>query len=173
MAEGERTRTRERGPAPGSNYERFLKSRQEFDARQKNGPVVVKKSDRQYEVNRQGRLIYYLDPITHKDTPLQDWHVFSHDIRTHSGKHRHQGGLVIYVLEGRGYSVVDGERVNWKKGDLVLLPIKPEGVEHQHFNLMPGEPCHWVAFVNFPIFDYLASEFTQVALSPEFQSQTT
>ena len=80
--------------------------------------------------------------MTFKDTPLQHWRVFIHDIKTRSGKHRHQGGLVIYVLEGKGYSVVDGERKDWEKGDLVLLPMKPEGVEHQHFNLDPAEPAH-------------------------------
>jgi hypothetical protein len=173
MSELERTRTREPGTIPDSNYERFMQHRKQFDSRQLTGPVVVKKSDREYEVNRQGRLIYYLDPVNFKDTPLQDWHVFSHDIRTHSGRHRHQGGLVIYVIEGRGYSEVDGERIDWRKGDLLLLPLKPEGVEHQHFNLDPGSPCHWVAFVNVPIFDYLASEIVQTAISPEFGKQTT
>ena len=28
---------------------------------------------------------------------------------------------VVYVLEGVGYSVFDGERIDWSKGDLVLL----------------------------------------------------
>ena len=38
----------------------------------------------------------------YNDVPLQDWRIFVHDIKTHSGKHCHQGGLVIYVLESKG-----------------------------------------------------------------------
>lgn len=170
MSEIERTRIRERGPLPTGNLERYMQSRKQFDQRQMMGPVVIRKSDREFEVNRQGRLMYFLDPVNFKDTPLQDWAVFVHDVRTHSGKHRHQGGLVIYVIEGVGYSVVDDERVDWKKGDLLLLPIRAGGVEHQHFNAVPGNPCLWVAFVYIPIFDYLASELTQLKVSTEYEA---
>jgi gentisate 1,2-dioxygenase len=88
------------------------------------------------------------------DTPLQNRSVFTHEVRKISGKYRHQGELVIYVIDGKGYSVVDGERVDWEKGDLVLLPIlvllpmKPGGVEHQHFNLDPEKPALWMAFIH-------------------------
>ena len=75
-----------------------------------------------------------------------------HDIKTVSGKHRHQGGLLIYVLEGKGYSIVNGERKDWQKGDLVLLPMVPGGVEHQHFNVEPEKgAARWIAFINMPI----------------------
>jgi gentisate 1,2-dioxygenase len=97
--------------------------------------------------------------------------VFSHDLKTQSGKHRHQGGLVIYVITGKGYSVVDGERVDWQAGDLLLLPIKPGGVEHQHFNLQPGADCRWIAFSYMPFFDHVASEFTQTENSPLFKAE--
>jgi len=92
-----------------------------------------------------------------------------HDIKTRSGKHRHQGGLVIYVLEGKGYSVVDGERWDCEQGDLVLLPMKPEGVEHQHFNLDPQKPAIWCAFINITIQEYLASDLQQTENSPDFK----
>ena len=97
------------------------------------------------------------------------WSVFQHDIRRHSGKHVHQGGLVIFVLEGRGYSVVDGVRYDWKKGDLIVLPIKPGGCEHQHFNLKEGEPCHWMAFVFRPFEERLGNQFQQHEISSEWQ----
>ena len=168
MAEIERTRMRERGAIQENAYERVIRDRQEFAERQKAGPVVIKPSDREWEMTRQGKLLFYLHPEVHKDTPLHDWLVFSLDIQTHSGKHRHQGGLVIYILEGKGYTIIDGQRVDWGEGDLILLPIKPEGVEHQHFNADPGKPCRWVAFLNLPIMDFVAMELTQVELSPEF-----
>ena len=167
----ERTRERERGTIPETAYEIFIRSRKEFLERQETGQVVVKPSDREFFITRQGRLMYHLNPEIHKNTPLQDWRVFSHDLKTHSGKHRHQGGLVIYVITGKGYSVVDDERIDWQAGDLLLLPIKPGGVEHQHFNLEPGSDCRWIAFSYMPFFDHVASEFTQTEVSPLFKAQ--
>ena len=121
------------------------------------GPVVVHKDDREVELSRQGRIRYYLNHQIHKDTPLQQWLVFSHELRTKSGKHRHQGGLVIYVIEGRGYSMVDGERWEWEDGDLhaaaaaarrrgapALQPRPREAVDldrvHQHADQRASRP---------------------------------
>ena len=169
MAETERLRERERPPLAENPYERIMRQRKELAERNLAGPVVIRSEDRPWYQTRQGKLRYYLDPVTIKDTPLQHWRVFLHDIKTRSGKHRHQGGLVIYVLEGKGYSVVDGERWDWEKGDLVLLPMKPEGVEHQHFNLDPQKPAIWCAFINIPIQEHLASDLKQTENSPDFK----
>src|SRR6202007_2648931 len=119
MAETERTRERERGTIALTPYDIFMRSRREFHERQQSGQVVIKPSDREFQMTRQGRLMYHLNPEIHKDTPLQDWRVFSHDIKTQSGKHRHQGGLVIYVITGKGYSVVGGESIDWHGGGVL------------------------------------------------------
>ena len=171
MADIERTRTREREPADKTPYDMFMRLRQEFHDRQSTGQIVVRLDDRERHTTRQGQLLYYLNSDIYKNTPLQDWRVFSHDLKTQSGKHRHQGGLVIYVITGKGYSVVDGERIDWQAGDLLLLPIKPGGVEHQHFNINPGSECRWIAFSYMPFFDHVASEFTQTEVSPLFKAQ--
>jgi hypothetical protein len=172
MAEFERTRERERPPIQDNPYERTLKYRREQAERNAHGPIVIKKSERQVFMARQGRLRFFLDPGYYTDVPLLHWRVFTHEIRTKSGRHRHQGGLVIYVIIGKGYSVVDGERVDWQAGDLLLLPIKPGGVEHQHFNIDPGSDCRWIAFSYMPFFDHVASEFTQTEVSPLFKAQS-
>jgi hypothetical protein len=164
MSDTERTRERERPPVEKTHYDTFLQSRAEFDERQKQGPVVVK--PREWMITKQGRMFYYLNGQAYKDTPLQDWRVFTQDIKTHSGKHVHQGGFIIYIIEGKGYSMVDGQRVDWEGGDLFLLPIKKGGIEHQHFNLEEGTSCRWIAFLWMPMFDYLASEFKQMEVSP-------
>jgi mannose-6-phosphate isomerase-like protein (cupin superfamily) len=169
MAERERTRIRERAAPALDSYEKQLRARKDFQDRQLMGAVVIRSTDRKFDLTRQAHLKYYLDSQTFKDTPLQDWLVFVNDVKKHSGKHRHQGGLVIYVIEGRGYSVVDDERIEWEAGDLLLLPIKPEGVVHQHFNHAPGEPCVWIAFCHMPIMDYVSMEMTQIEAMPEFK----
>src|SRR5262249_61748411 len=73
MAEIERTRERERGTIPETPYEIFIRSRREFLERQDTGQVVVKPSDREFFLTRQGRLMYHLNPEIHKNKPLQDW----------------------------------------------------------------------------------------------------
>jgi gentisate 1,2-dioxygenase len=58
-----------------------------------------------------------------------------------SGKQRTQGGRMHYVMEGQGYTVIDGIKHEWEQGDIVLIPIKPSGgTEHQHFNADPHHP---------------------------------
>jgi len=169
MAEIERTRERERPPLKDNPYERIMRERAAERERNATGPIVIRRADREVHMARQGKLRYFLEPTAYKDTPLQHWRVFVHEIRTRSGKHRHQGGLVIYVLEGRGYSVVEGERWDWEKGDLVLLPLRPNEVEHQHFNLDPENPAVWAAFIHIPTQQYLASNLEQMENSPEFK----
>ena len=171
MAEIERTRVREKEAPAVSSYEMAIKRGRENAERNMTGRIVCKFSECPQMLTRQGRLRTYLG-LTIKDTPLQEWVVFTHEIRTMSGKHRHQGGLIIYVIDGTGYSVVDGERVDWEKGDLVLLPLREGGVEHQHFNLQPGQDCRWIAFSYMPFFDHVASEFTQTEVSPLFKSES-
>jgi hypothetical protein len=115
-----------------------------------------------------GRNYRYLFEGLHEDTALGNWWVFAKDIRVHSGAHRHQGGLVIYVVEGSGYSVVEGVREDWEAGDLLLLPLKPGGVEHQHFNDKPGTSCKWVAFTYIPCHDALATRVEMTKDSPDW-----
>ncbi len=169
MTERERTRVREKEAPSLSDYEIAIKRGRENAERNLTGRIVCRFAECKQMLTRQGRLRFYLG-LTIKDTPLQDWVVFTHEIRTASGKHRHQGGLIIYVIDGAGYSIVDGERVDWEKGDLVLLPLREKGVEHQHFNENPDKPAVWMAFINQHIQDYVASEMTQSEVSPEYKA---
>jgi mannose-6-phosphate isomerase-like protein (cupin superfamily) len=172
MADRERVREREREPIPESAYERTLRHYEATKRRMEVGPVVIRSEDREVELTRQGRIKTYLDPLMFKDVPLQHWHIFTHEVRTVSGKHRHQGGIIIYVIDGRGYSVVEDDRVDWEKGDLLLLPMRPGGTDHQHFNLDPEKPAVWMAFIYFPIMEYVAHEITQTQVAPEFKASS-
>jgi quercetin dioxygenase-like cupin family protein len=169
MSEFERTRVREREAPKQNSYELAIQQDRERSQRHLTGRIVVRLADCPQGLTRQGRLRYYLSPVV-TDTPLQDWTVFTHEIRTVSGKHRHQGGLIIYVIDGTGYSVVDGVRYDWEKGDLVLLPLRQNGVEHQHFNTSPDKPALWMAFIHAPTREYVASEITQTEVSPEYKA---
>ena len=51
----------------------------------------------------------------------------------HSSSHKHtHTEAMLYVLEGRGYSLIDGKRYDWEEGDAVHIP--PRMTEHEHFN---------------------------------------
>jgi hypothetical protein len=137
----------------------------------RQGKVVITTEDHQWEQGLQGYIYYYLHAQMADDTALNKWWVFAHEIRSHSGEHQHQGGLIIYVVEGSGYSMVDGVREDWEAGDLLLLPLKPGGVAHQHFNNNPGSPCQWVAFIYIPIMEALISAITQLQVSPDWKGR--
>lgn len=169
----EKTKTMVREPGPDQNmYEIHYKARRDFIQRQNTGKLLIKANERNWETTRQGRTKYYMYPNVWPENALQDWSVFMQDIVRHSGKHRHQGSLTIFVLEGRGYTVVDGVRMDWKKGDLIILPLKQGGVEHQHFNLEPGQPCKWMATIFIPMYDQVASFTEQIELSPLYTGAT-
>lgn len=167
--EVERVRDREPEASAPLPYDIMMKDRAAFVERQMTGKIVIKASDREWRQSRQGRAKWYLNPYVFTDTVLQEWAVFIADVRKHTGKHIHQGGLVLFVLEGKGWTVVDGVRYDWEAGDLVLLPIKPGGVEHQHFNTNPEQGAKWMAFIYWPFKAPLASELKQVENSPDFR----
>src|SRR5262249_37879629 len=48
----------------------------------------------------------------------------------HTGKHRH-GEESMHILEGEGFSIINGQRFDWHKNSTLQIPF---GAEHQHFN---------------------------------------
>ena len=127
-------------------YETMMKEVKERNESLAKGRKVIKGKSIPFQQGRQGFLRTYCHDSM-KDLALDKWAIFVHEVRTQSGKHRHQGGLNLFVLNGKGYTTVDGVRHDWEVGDLICLPIKKGGVEHQHFNL-EGKPSRWLAFIN-------------------------
>jgi hypothetical protein len=163
----ERERARER-----DNYEDVVKYLMGERERSYRGEVVIRGKERPFTQSRQAIQRFYLWPSRYsgdvQTAANDDWNVFVQDIKEQSGQHRHQGGLVIYIVEGEGYSVVEGERHDWVAGDLLLLPFKPGGIEHQHFNKYEGQSTRWVAFISAQIMDWGASEMIQLKEHPSW-----
>lgn len=67
-------------------------------------------------------------------------------------KHRHSYETIIYVLRGHGYSVVEGERIDWEAGDAVLVP---RWTWHQHFNTSETEYAEYLGAENAPMLQNL------------------
>lgn len=152
----------------GSCYEDFLAYFHAMRNLQSKGRLLLRGEELEPEMTRQGKTWYYLHPGIIGDTVIQDWQCFIEQVDAHSGRHRHQGGLVIYVLEGEGYTVMDGVQYDWGPGDLIVMPIEPEGVEHQHFSKDPDVPCKWVAFIHWPTLDAMGSDAVQMENAPTY-----
>ncbi len=167
MAEREAQRTKEAEAQQAPFYEWVMKVWNNWPVRAETGRCIQKNKDVPWEQGRQGRIKYLVHPAR-EDLALGNWLLFVQDIKSHSGRHRHQGGLAIYVVEGKGWTTVNGERHDWEEGDLILLPILPKGVEHQHFNAVPGSPCKWLALIYQPMIEAMASPVEQKELSPDY-----
>ena len=114
--------------------------------RMHNGIQVIKEKDLPLETNRQGVMRWYLHPGI-KDTALSTLMFFQQEIppRSRSGRIKFQGGQVIMVTEGRGYTLVDGVKHEWEAGDVINLPLRARGIIVQHFNTDPDKPARFVA----------------------------
>ncbi len=140
----EKEAVREKEAEIGFNpYEDALQRYKERKERARTGVKLLKGKEITWLVARQGVLRHY-HTESHTGHALETMRLFVHEIRTHSGRHVHQGGFNLFVLNGKGYSVVDGRRFDWAEGDLIQLPFKKGGVEHQHFNV-DDKPSRWLA----------------------------
>lgn len=134
--------------------------------RAQTGTIVIRGDELPWFQNRQAnRVKYYLTPQK-TDSALQTMEVFVRDDVEFSGMHRHQGAVALFALEGKGHSLVDGESHDWEGGDLILLPLKPGGVAHQHFNDNPDGPSRSLALIVNAFRDHLANEMVQLSDSP-------
>lgn len=70
--------------------------------------------------------------------------------------HRHTPAALRLILDGRGaYTVVDGERVEMRPGDVLLTP---SGAWHSHENA-GKEDCIWLDFLDVPLVHLLEPMF--------------
>jgi len=83
--------------------------------------------------------------------------VISDDPHTHSGRHAHMEAI-LYILQGEGYCMVDGEKVPWKKG--TCLQVQGPQTMHQFFNTgdIPSRMLRGAAGVRMNFFQQLARE---------------
>lgn len=66
-----------------------------------------------------------------------------------SQRHAHQNPALLFVLEGQGYDISDGERQDWEEGDVALVAA---GTVHQHFNANPDRPARVLIIKSKPLY---------------------
>jgi gentisate 1,2-dioxygenase len=120
--------------------------RDRYREQAKRGMKIVRGDDLAWEINRQGKMRWYIHPAK-DDTAIRSLVIYIQEIEPggHSGKQASPGGIVHYMLEGKGYVVVDGKRHAWSKGDCVGLPILSRPIEYQFFNTDKKRPARFIA----------------------------
>jgi gentisate 1,2-dioxygenase len=111
-----------------------------------NARQVVGVDDLPLENNRQGLMRWYMHPsIT--DNALSTMLFFEQEIPpgSRSGRLKFQGGQVMMITEGKGYTMLDGVKHSWEAGDVVNLPLRSDGIIVQHFNADTEKPVKFVA----------------------------
>jgi len=129
-----------------NHWEELLKLRDRQRAQTRNGIQVIKEAELPQAVSRHGLLRWYLHPAI-KDTCLSVLLFYQQEIPpgSRSGRLKFQGGQVMMITEGRGYTTIDGVKHPWKAGDVLNLPLRADGIIVQHFNADPNNPAKFVA----------------------------
>jgi gentisate 1,2-dioxygenase len=78
-----------------------------------------------------GRVAYAVDPRLGFHVKLLSTLIAEIPPGKRSGAHRHLYEETNYVLAGQGYVIIDDRRIEWKKGDTLVLPVF---AWHQYFN---------------------------------------
>src|SRR4029078_7070061 len=101
------------------HWEELLAIRDRQRAQMRNGIQVIKEAEVPLEISPQGLMRWYLHPSI-KDTCLSVLLFYQQEIPpgSRSGRLKFQGGQVMMITEGRGYTTIDGVKHPWKKGDV-------------------------------------------------------
>ena len=70
----------------------------------------------------------------------------------HTKAHRHTGSAVYHVVNGAGFTIIDGQRFNWSKGDIFALP--PWAL-HEHANLSASADAVLFSIQDLPVLNAL------------------
>jgi gentisate 1,2-dioxygenase len=135
------------GPRGDDPYARRLRRLDDYWKENRQGRIHVRYEDLTLLVNPKGtRSTFMLDAfLGHKTSGLTlamnqmapgKW----------QKKHRHGGEAWLYALEGRGHSVIDGNRYDWEEGDLVVVD---HWTWHQHHNSDPDLTARLIRVHNF------------------------
>ena len=126
--------------------EALLDLRDRYRRQAERGIKIVRGDKLPWELNRQGKMRWYIHPAKN-DTVIRSLVVYMQEIEPggRSGKQASPGGIVHYMLDGKGYVVVNGKKHSWGKGDCVGLPILSRPVEYQFFNTDKKRAARFIA----------------------------
>lgn len=106
---------------------------------------VVRLRDLPQESNAQGLMRWYMHPGL-RDIILKTLSIYEQTLppRGRSGRLQFQGGQILFIIEGVGYTLIDGVKYPWKPRDVLNLPTKKDGIIVQHFNTDDAKPARFL-----------------------------
>jgi hypothetical protein len=118
-----------------NRWDELIALRDRQRERAQRGIQVVRGDALPQENNPQGLMRWYMHPAI-ENTILNTLLFFEQELPplSRSGRLKFQGGQVIYILAGKGYTLVDGVKHPWKAGDVLNLPVRRDGIVVQHVN---------------------------------------
>lgn len=133
------------GEQPKDLLEWLFKLRDLQREQRGRGTWLIRGKDLKWEQNRQGTMKWFLHPAL-DDSCIRSMLFFEQRIEPGSktGVQLTPGGHCIYILEGRGYTLLDGERHDWQAEDIVQIPLRRDGVKMQHVNADLRQPVRFV-----------------------------
>lgn len=79
--------------------------------------------------------------------------------------HRHNYETILYITAGEGFSLIEGERISWRAGDAVYVPV---WAWHKHGNVSVKEKAVYAACENAPLLQNIGN----IALREEFNMES-
>ncbi len=114
------------------------------------GVSVVSRETCPVELTPFGRIRWFTHPAL-SGPVIHSLYQFELEIPagSRSGRLAHQGGIVHFVVRGRGYTELDGSRHEWEPEDLICIPARVHGVTFQHVNMGEEDALLVAAMPNF------------------------
>ena len=110
-----------------------------------------------------GYMVEYINPVTGGSLMRQmSASMQLLPVGFESKAHQHSSSVIYHVYQGEGYSVIDGKRFDWKKGDTFAVPV---WCVHEHVNTSENKESLLFSFSDEPIMRaaglYREQEFTE------------
>ncbi|MGQ4808704.1 hypothetical protein NKDENANG_02092 [Candidatus Entotheonellaceae bacterium PAL068K] len=68
--------------------------------------------------------------------------------KAHTQSHRHASSSLYLVIEGAGWSIIDGQRFEWEQGDVFAIP---SWACHAHANASQTQSTALFSFTDTPV----------------------
>lgn len=96
-----------------------------------------------------GVILEYMDPASGGPVmPTIACHIQLLKPGQRTQAHRHTASAIYHVVEGEGYSIVDGQRLNWERKDVFCIP---GWTFHEHGNASATEPAILFSYTEAPV----------------------
>jgi gentisate 1,2-dioxygenase len=128
-----------------NHWDEIIALRDKQRADLKDPIIIVKGNKRPQENSAMGLLRWYMHPGM-QNNALQTMNFYEQELPPggRSGRLQFQGGQVMFILEGQGYTLVDGVKHPWAANDVLNLPLRRDGIVVQHFNADSDKPAKFV-----------------------------